>query len=204
MARTAASFISSLILDERTSRAPRKMNGKPRTLLTWFGLSERPVAIMISSRALIASSYLISGSGFAKAKTIGFGAMLATIFLLTIPPFDNPTNTSAFFSSSSSCASGWSWAKMAFSSVRDSRHWVINPFESHMKRFFVCTPRERYNLAHDMADAPAPLKTTLTLVMSFSANSKAFNKAAAVIMAVPCWSSCIIGMSNSSLRRFSM
>ena len=36
-ARTAAIFISSLILVARTSSAPRKMYGNPSTLLTWFG-----------------------------------------------------------------------------------------------------------------------------------------------------------------------
>jgi hypothetical protein len=34
----AAIFISSLIAVARTSSAPRKMKGKPRTLLTWFGI----------------------------------------------------------------------------------------------------------------------------------------------------------------------
>ncbi len=33
----AAIFISSLIVVARTSSAPRKMKGKPRTLLTWLG-----------------------------------------------------------------------------------------------------------------------------------------------------------------------
>ena len=37
IAFTAASFISSLIVVAPTSSAPRKMNGKQRTLLTWFG-----------------------------------------------------------------------------------------------------------------------------------------------------------------------
>ena len=36
-ARVAASIISSFTMRARTSMAPRKMNGKPRTLLTWFG-----------------------------------------------------------------------------------------------------------------------------------------------------------------------
>ena len=36
-ALVAASFISSLMVVARTSRAPRKMKGKPRTLLTWLG-----------------------------------------------------------------------------------------------------------------------------------------------------------------------
>ncbi len=34
---SSRSFISSLMRLARTSRAPRKMNGKPSTLLTWFG-----------------------------------------------------------------------------------------------------------------------------------------------------------------------
>ena len=37
MARTAACFICSLMQVARTSRAPRKMYGKPITLFTWFG-----------------------------------------------------------------------------------------------------------------------------------------------------------------------
>ena len=36
-ARVAAIFISSFTSVARASSAPRKMNGKPRTLLTWFG-----------------------------------------------------------------------------------------------------------------------------------------------------------------------
>ena len=55
-ARVAASFISSLIAVARTSRAPRKMNGKPSTLLTWLGKSERPVAMIASGRAALATS----------------------------------------------------------------------------------------------------------------------------------------------------
>ena len=56
MACTAANFMASLILVARTSRAPRKMNGKPSTLLTWLGLSDRPVAMMMSLRASIAAA----------------------------------------------------------------------------------------------------------------------------------------------------
>ena len=37
MARTQASFIASVIVVAPTSSAPRKMNGKQRTLFTWFG-----------------------------------------------------------------------------------------------------------------------------------------------------------------------
>ena len=45
--------------------------GKPKTLLTWFGKSDRPVAITISSRTAWASSGKISGFGLASAKIIG-------------------------------------------------------------------------------------------------------------------------------------
>ena len=37
IARAAASFISSLIVLARTSRAPRNIPGKASTLLIWFG-----------------------------------------------------------------------------------------------------------------------------------------------------------------------
>jgi hypothetical protein len=37
MALTQAIFISSVIVVAPTSSAPRKMKGKQRTLLTWFG-----------------------------------------------------------------------------------------------------------------------------------------------------------------------
>ena len=66
IASTAACFISSLIAVAPTSSAPRKMKGKQRTLLTWFGKSERPVQIMASGRALRASSGMISGVGIGE------------------------------------------------------------------------------------------------------------------------------------------
>src|SRR5690606_594127 len=50
MALTAAIFISSLIVVARTSSAPLKMYGNPNTLFTWFGKSDRPVAIITSLR----------------------------------------------------------------------------------------------------------------------------------------------------------
>ena len=55
-----------------------------------------------------------------------------------------------------------------------------------------------------MAAAPAPLTTIFTLWISLPTISKAFLSAAAEIIAVPCWSSCITGISNSSLRRRSI
>ena len=55
-----------------------------------------------------------------------------------------------------------------------------------------------------MAAAPAPLTTILSFEMSFFAISTAFFKAAAEIIAVPCWSSCITGISNSSFNLLSI
>jgi hypothetical protein len=94
-ARVAASFISSLIVVARTSSAPRKMNGKPRTLFTWFGKSERPVATIASGRAFTAASYGISGSGFASAKIIGSGAIDFSISGVRQFAIESPKNTSA-------------------------------------------------------------------------------------------------------------
>ncbi len=50
--------------------------------------------------------------------------------------------------------------------------------------------------AHANADAPAPLTTTLTSPAFLFDISKALISAAVVIIAVPCWSSWKIGISN--------
>ena len=44
IASDAASFISGVIAAACSSSAPRKVPGKARALLIWFGRSERPVA----------------------------------------------------------------------------------------------------------------------------------------------------------------
>src|SRR4030042_1949968 len=44
--------ISSVIVLARTSRAPRKMPGKPSELLTWLGKSERPGATILAPASL--------------------------------------------------------------------------------------------------------------------------------------------------------
>ena len=56
-----------------------------------------------------------------------------------------------------------------------------------------------YKCAHEIAAAPAPEIRIFTLLIFLPANSKALRSAADEIIAVPCWSSCIIGISNSSL-----
>ena len=59
-----------------------------------MSLSAWPVATTAAPPAL-ASASLISGSGRARAKTMGSLAMLATISRVTSPPADSPMNTSA-------------------------------------------------------------------------------------------------------------
>ena len=54
------------------------MNGKHSTLLTWFGKSERPVAMTASGRAALARSGMISGSGLASARISGLSAICAS------------------------------------------------------------------------------------------------------------------------------
>ncbi len=68
----------------------------------------------------------------------------------------------------------------------------------------IFAPKARYNLVQDIAAAPAPETTMETSSIFFSASSSALSNAAAEIIAVPCWSSCMTGMSNSSLRRRSI
>ena len=55
-----------------------------------------------------------------------------------------------------------------------------------------------------MAEAPAPDTTTLTEPISFSTTSSPFSSAAPEMIAVPCWSSCITGMSSSATSRCSI
>ena len=152
----------------------------------------------------MASLYIISGSGFAKANTIGSRAILLTISLETTPPFDKPTKTSAPFITSDKPHGSCSCANSAFSGVRFSLDAVIKPLESHINKCSEVTPKERYSFAQEIAEAPAPLKTTFTSAMFLSAISRALRSAAEVMIAVPCWSSCMTGIFSSSFNLFSM
>jgi len=52
-----------------------------------------------------------------------------------------------------------------------------------------------YSFVHEIAEAPAPFTTILISLMSLPVISKAFINPADVMIAVPCWSSCITGIS---------
>ena len=131
--------------------------------------------------------------------------MFRTISLLSTLPFERPRNTSApQMASSSVCMSLRSVAKRRFCSVRFGRSEVITPWLSSITMFSLSAPKAMYILVHEMAAAPAPLTTIFTSSIFFPATSSALSSPAADMIAVPCWSSCITGMSSSSFRRRSI
>ena len=69
-----------------------------------------------------------------------------------------------------------------------------------MIRFSFWTPEFLNNSVHAIADAPAPLTTTFIFLIDLPLISKAFIKAAVVIIAVPCWSSWKTGISKISFN----
>ena len=93
MARAAATSMSVVMSEAPASSRPRKRPGKARTLLIWFGKSERPVATTAACRAATAGS--TSGSGFAMAKTMPWSAMAAMSSSSRRSGAETPTNTSA-------------------------------------------------------------------------------------------------------------
>ena len=65
----------------------------------------------------------------------------------------------------------------------------MTPFVSIIRIFLLKTPLLLNKFEHAIAEAPAPLTTTLISLIDFLDMSRAFIKAAKVIIAVPCWSS---------------
>ena len=63
-----------------------------------------------------------------------------------------------------------------------------------MIRFSRVNPSEKYNLVQETAAAPAPFTTTTISSIFFPTISNALSRAALEIIAVPCWSSCMMGM----------
>ena len=160
--------------------------------------------MIISSLVATAISYSISGTGFAIAKTIGFFAIDKSISGVTIFPLDKPIKISALCIASSNVCRSLSVANSAFCVVRFPLSFRMTPLLSHMTTFSLCTPNFKYKRVQEIAAAPAPFTTIFTALISFSVISIAFFKAAAEIIAVPCWSSCITGISNSSFKRLSI
>ena len=78
------------------------------------------------------------------------------------------------------------------------------PLLSNKKIFSFFKPKLTYSFKHEIAAAPAPLTTTFTLSIFFLAISRALINAAEEIIAVPCWSSCMTGISNSFFNLLSI
>ena len=125
--------------------------------------------------------------------------MERTMSCVSTLPLDRPRKTSApLMASASVCTSRRSVAKKRFCSVRFSRSLVMTPLLSSIRMFSRRAPSDTYSLVHEMADAPAPFTTMRTSSIRLPATSRAFSSPALEMMAVPCWSSCITGMSSSS------
>ena len=147
-----------------------------------------------------ASLYPISGSGLASARINGFLAIFFTISGFSTPAFEKPMNASAPAIASSNVLACVLLAKADFSGDRLLLRVFITPLLSHIIIFSLFAPIFRYIFAEAMAAAPAPLMTILMSPMFFPDISMAFISAADEIIAVPCWSSCITGMSNSAFN----
>ena len=78
----------------------------------------------------MASSYGISGSGLAKANTMGFSAILLTISLFKIPPLDSPKKTSASCIASSRVQFLFNCVKYFLFLSKSFLLLCINPLES--------------------------------------------------------------------------
>ena len=77
-------------------------------------------------------------------------------------------------------------AKYFFSSVKLSLSFRITPLLSVITIFLSFAPNEIYRFVHAIAAAPAPETTIFTSSIFLLASSKAFKRAAAEIIAVPC------------------
>ena len=136
---------------------------------------------------------------------MGFSAIASIMWPCTRPPRLRPRNTSAPFSASDKSASGVvAWARACFRGPSPSRPAWMWPLLSKTAMFSNRTPSCMYRSRQAMAEAPAPLTTSLTSSAFLPASSSALRRAAPLMMAVPCWSSCMTGMSSSSLSRRSI
>ena len=135
----------------------------------------------------------------------GSRAIDDTMAVVMIPLTESPMKMSAPSSASSSVRSPVSTAKgVLYSFIPSSRPLYITPRESHRMTLSGFAPRRCRWRAVEIADAPAPLKTTRTASMRLPTRSMALRSAAAAMMAVPCWSSWKTGMSSDFRRARSM
>ena len=160
--------------------------------------------MIISLRVAIAKLYSISGFGLAIAKTIGFSDMLKSISGVKTSAVERPKNKSQPFIASAKLIGSQSLAYLRCNSEIEGLSFVNKPLLLNMYTFSGFIPKSTYKSAQAIAAEPAPETTILISSAFLSANSKALSKAAEEIIAVPCWSSCITGIFNSSTNRLSI
>ena len=101
-------------------------------------------------------------------------------------PLDNPKKTSALTNASSRLIGFISFAYFCCKIDREALSFVKTPLLLNINIFSILTPSKTYKSAQAIAADPAPETTIFTSSAFLSANSKAFNKAADEMMAVPC------------------
>ncbi|MDT4854437.1 hypothetical protein FQZ97_887400 [compost metagenome] len=159
--------------------------------------------MMASSRTDFTSSGVISGFGFASAKTNGLGAILATMSFFSTPPADRPRNTSAPSMASESVRRAVFWANWILSSsISSVRPSYTTPARSVTQMFSRGIPSLTSKPRQARAAAPAPEVTSLIFFGSLPATFRPLKMAEPTTMAVPCWSSWKTGifMRSRSLR----
>ena len=102
----------------------------------------------------MASSQLISGSGLAIAKTIGFFAMDFTMGTVTTFPTLSPIKTSASFIACSSVISARAFTNLVLPSSRSVLPLCNTPFLSKTRKFSAFAPSSWYNSMQAIAAAP--------------------------------------------------
>ena len=203
-----ASF-RSLIVVARTSNAPRKIEGNPSTLFTWLGKSDRPVAMIRSGRVCTATAYGISGSGLARAKTIGFSAIARSISGVTQFATDKPKKTSAPCKASArvriSCLDGKSRLVAVHSFRAAFEH---DPFRVTHHDVLAANPEPDVVLGASNSGRTRAVEHDSRLVDLLTCDLQSLSRAAPEMIAVPCWSSWNTGIlrvrrSSSSISKHS-
>ena len=204
--------ISSVIVLARTSSAPRKMPGKPSELFTWLGKS-RAAGGDDAAPASLASHGQISGTGLAQAKTIASWAIALTHSGLIVPgPACRARCTHRRPPAPRRCRP---CGRSAFV-IWQSRHLSTYSALAHLDvRAVPCagcpccrpcgtsagsTPEEKIRRVMATLAAPEPMKTISTSSIGLPTIFSALSRPASVTEAVPCWSSCHIGISAFSRR----
>ena len=130
--------------------------------------------------------------------------MLRTISLVNTFATERPKNTSAPTTASCKVLIGRSVANSRLAAFKSGRLVEMTPLLSHMTIFSLRAPSITYSFVHEIEAAPAPFTTIFTSSIFLPAISKALISPAPEMIAVPCWSSCMTGISSSFFKRVSI